>query len=154
MERLSSKFSDDIFALFTLFYLVKVWELSNQEQFVRPVYKYPFECKAPCIFCPLFSWNFTILSVTDPISQMTWKNQLLLRSLKWGLKHEPHHSDSFIRFYVWLSSCCFRYCKSWNCTFALVFEWSIHWINWNQKVKLKTKNQIFLLITFWLCYTL
>ena len=89
MERLSSKFSDDIFALFTLFYLVKVWELSNQEQFVRPVYKYPFECKAPCIFCPLFFWNFTILSVTDPISQMTWKNQLLLRSLKWGLKHEP-----------------------------------------------------------------
>jgi hypothetical protein len=100
MERFSSKFSDDIFALFTLFYLVKVWELSNEEQFVRPVYKYPFECKAPCIFCPLFSWNFTILSVTVPISQMTWKNQLLLRSLKWGLKHEPHHSDSFIRFYV------------------------------------------------------
>ena len=29
--------------------------------------------------------------------------------------------------------------------------WSIHWINWNQKLKLKTK---FSLITFQLCYTL
>ena len=62
----------------------------------------PLNVKAPCLFCPLFSWNFTILSVTDPISQMTWKNQLLLRSLKWGLKHEPHHSDSLIRIHVWL----------------------------------------------------
>ncbi len=32
--------------------------------------------------------------------------------------------------------------------------WSIRWINWNQKLKLKTKNQIILLITFRLCYTL
>ena len=85
-----------------------LFTVSNQEQFVRPVYKCPFEYKAPCIFCPLFSWNFTILSVTDPISQMTWKNQLLLRSLKWGLKHEPHHSGSLIRIYVWLGSCCLR----------------------------------------------
>ena len=32
--------------------------------------------------------------------------------------------------------------------------WSICWTNWNQKLKLKTENQIFLLIRFRLCYTL
>ena len=31
---------------------------------------------------------------------------------------------------------------------------SIRWIYWNQKLKLKTKNQIFLLLTFQLFYTL
>ena len=29
----------------------------------------------------------------------------------------------------------------------------MRWINWNQKLKLKTKRQIFLSITFRLCYT-
>ena len=33
----------------------------------------------------------------------------------------------------------------------LCFLWSICWINWNQKLKLKTN---FFLITLWLCYTL
>ena len=31
---------------------------------------------------------------------------------------------------------------------------SIRWINWNQKLKLKSKKRIFLSLTFRLCYTL
>ena len=40
-----------------------LFTVSNQEQFIRPVYKCPLECKTPCIFLPII-----FLKLYNPVS--------------------------------------------------------------------------------------
>ena len=104
-------------------------------------------------------WNHCALRGSERGESGSWRDWVRERgkegeyigresSSKYVLDHQPTGSDLFMLFFWKSQKIIFIYDD------LKEKSWSIYWINWKHKLKLNTKTQIFLLITFRLCYTL